>query len=103
ALADAAKHTGLGLRTNRPRVYVVAGLGGGTGSGTFLDLAYLARQRLARLGYEAPQVIGLLLLPPVDRSTPAAAQATGNAFAALTELAHYGRPDTTFAPASDAD
>src|SRR5205807_1147529 len=33
ALAVAGRQTGLGVRSNRPRVYVVAGLGGGTGGG----------------------------------------------------------------------
>ena len=46
-LAKADKATGLGLRTNRPRAYVVAGPGGGTGGGMFLDLAYLDPPRTA--------------------------------------------------------
>src|SRR5262249_44665955 len=51
ALTQADKQSNLGIRTNRPRVYVVAGLTGGTGSGMLLDMAYTARHRLRQLGY----------------------------------------------------
>src|SRR5262249_45947346 len=54
ALNTAARQTRLGLRSNRPRVYVVAGLGGGTGGGMFLDLAYNLRRQLKSLGYPRP-------------------------------------------------
>src|SRR5206468_8670136 len=51
ALSHADQKTKLGLRTNRPVVYVVANLGGGTGGGMFLDLAYMARAQLKQMGY----------------------------------------------------
>jgi serine/threonine protein kinase len=95
ALQAAACNTGLGLRTNRPRVYVLAGLAGGTGSGMFLDLAYTIRQRLKALGFEKPDVVGLLLAPPVDGHRTRT-MAVGNAYAALTELNYFGSPDTVF-------
>jgi serine/threonine protein kinase len=95
ALHLTEQRTGLRRRTNRPRVYVVAGTGGGTGGGMFLDVAYAVRAKLKRLGYEAPEVVGVLVVPSADASlTPP--QALGNTYAALTELNHYGRPDTTF-------
>ncbi len=96
ALEAAAKNTGLGKRTNWPRVYVVASLGGGTGGGMFLDVAYAVRNRLRQLGFSRPDVVGLFLLPAVDRAG-AGRQATANAFASLTELAHYSAPETVFA------
>jgi hypothetical protein len=37
--------TGLSRRTNRPRVYLVASLAGGTGGGMYLDMAYAVRAR----------------------------------------------------------
>src|SRR5439155_75916 len=46
ALMQAEGATKLGLRTNRPRAYIVAGLAGGTGSGMFIDLAYLVHHEL---------------------------------------------------------
>src|SRR5205823_4094543 len=78
------QRTGLQPRTNRPRVYVVAGLAGGTGGGMFLDVAYVVRARLRRMGYDSPDVVGVLMVPPADPSlTPALA--LGNCYAALTE------------------
>jgi serine/threonine protein kinase len=100
ALDPAALQTGtrfsrLGLRTNRPRVYVFAGLAGGTGGGMFLDTAYTLRALLRQMGYESPDVVGVLLVPPVDRSR-SRASALANSYAALAELNHYGRQDTVF-------
>ncbi|MDB5308063.1 MAG: hypothetical protein JWO38_2265 [Gemmataceae bacterium] len=109
-LAKAEQATGLGLRTNRPQVYVVAGLGGGTGGGMFLDLAYLVRQELRSVGYLRPEVVGLFLVPPADKTAPKNI-ALGNTYAALTELYHFQakrtKYQTTFdkaeAPVTDAD
>jgi hypothetical protein len=96
ALAATVNNTGLDARTNRPRVYVVAGLAGGTGSGMFLDAAYAARARLARMGY-APDVAGVLAVPADGPADPSDALGRANTYAALTELNHYSRPGTTFA------
>ncbi|MFO0811317.1 MAG: tubulin-like doman-containing protein [Gemmataceae bacterium] len=93
ALAEADRATGLGLRSNRPRVYVVASPAGGTGGGMFLDLAYLARHALLQLGYAKPEVVGVLLLPPADRGRPLA---LANTYAALTELAYFSTPGTRY-------
>jgi serine/threonine protein kinase len=101
ALATADRETRLGLRSNRPRVYIVAGLAGGTGSGMFLDLAYVTRQVLQRIGYAQPDVVGLLLLPAVERNT-ARTVAMGNVYAALTELNHFSAPETAFSAKYDA-
>ena len=87
-LAKADKVTGLGLRSNRPRAYVVAGLGGGTGGGMFLDLAYLVRHELRQVGYLKPEVVGLFFVPPADKAASRNA-ALGNAFASLAELYHF--------------
>jgi serine/threonine protein kinase len=95
ALAAAQTQTGLGLRSNRPRVYVVTSLGGGTGSGMYLDVAYTARRLLQQMGYRRPDVVGLFLLPAGGRGA-AAPRAVANAFAALTELHHFASPDVTF-------
>ncbi|MCE9563251.1 MAG: protein kinase [Planctomycetes bacterium] len=95
ALASTEKRTGLSHRTSRPVVYIATGLCGGTGSGMFLDMAYSVRSRLMRMGYSDPEVIGVLMLPTADTTTTPP-QALANTFAALTELNHYGRPDTTF-------
>jgi eukaryotic-like serine/threonine-protein kinase len=94
-LAAAAKETGLGMRTDHPHVYVITGLGGGTGSGMFLDLAYVVRHLLRRMGYERPETSAIFLLPAADRQ-PNRTLAMGNAYAALTELNHFSSPETIF-------
>ena len=109
-LLKAEETTGLGLRTNRPRAYVITGLGGGTGSGMFLDLAYLIRHELRAHGYARPDVVGMFLVPPADRRASRNA-ALGNTYAALSELHYFqsrrGQYQTTFdrseAPIIDSD
>jgi serine/threonine protein kinase len=95
ALTAAGRQTGLGLRTSRPRVYLVASLAGGTGSGMFLDLAYVTRALLRQMGHEQPDVVGLFLLPRVDRNRTRTLP-LGNACAALRELSHFASPGTCF-------
>src|SRR5262249_38477539 len=51
--------------------------------------------RLKRMGYDAPDIVGLFVLPPAD-ATLTPPQSLGNTYAALTELGHYARPDTVF-------
>jgi hypothetical protein len=99
ALATAERKTGLTLRTTRPRVYVVAGLGGGTGSGMFLDVAYAARHVLRQLGYGSAEVVGLLLLPQARGSDLPPPAALANTCAALTELNHFASGQEHFAAA----
>jgi hypothetical protein len=94
-LASVARLPGFGLRTLRPRVYVVTSLAGGTGSGIFLDLAYVLRKLLKAQGEDSPDLVGIFLLPAVDRS-PDQTLAMANTFAALTELNHFSAPETCF-------
>ncbi|MCI0702106.1 MAG: protein kinase [Planctomycetia bacterium] len=109
-LLEADKKTHLGLRTNRPRAYIIAGLAGGTGSGMFLDIAFLVRHELRQVGYMRPETVGVFFVPPVD-STRSRSVAVGNTFAALTELHHFqarkSRYQTVFdkseAPITDGD
>jgi serine/threonine protein kinase len=84
----AAKQTRLGLRTARPRVYVVASLAGGSGGGMFLDLAYVTRAALRDLGQADTEVVGVFLLPPAERGANNPLP-LGNACAALAELGHF--------------
>jgi hypothetical protein len=69
-------------------VYLVAALGGGTGSGMLIDLAYTVRGLLHKLGYGQAEVVGLLLLPGRGEGTPSLL-AQANGYAALAELCHY--------------
>jgi serine/threonine protein kinase len=94
-LAKVARLPGFGLRSVQPRVYVVTSLAGGTGSGMFLDVAYVLRKLLRAQGHDRPDILGLFLLPTVDRAG-GQSMAVANAFAALTELNHFSAPETTF-------
>ncbi|HEV3386440.1 MAG TPA: tubulin-like doman-containing protein, partial [Gemmata sp.] len=95
SLAQAEKYTSLGLRSNRPRAYILAGLTGGTGSGMFIDLAFLIRHELRQIGYLKPEVVGLLFVPPAEKTSSRNA-ALGNTFAALTELHHFQAKKTRY-------
>jgi serine/threonine protein kinase len=94
-LNSAASASQQGIRSNRPRVYLITGLAGGTGSGMFIDVAYTLRALLRQMGYETPEVVGLLLAPPVD-SSRTRLMPLGNTYAALTELNHFGSPGVVF-------
>jgi hypothetical protein len=93
ALSSAVHQTELGLRTNRVRVYILSSLAGGTGSGMFLDLAYSVRALLKQAGYQQPDVVGLFLLPNVDRNRTLT---LGNAYASLSELRYFAGQGTRF-------
>ncbi len=99
-LDNAEAQTQLTLRNNRPRIYIVAGLGGGTGGGMFIDVAYAVRQQLRMLGYSTPDVVGIFLLPP-HSGQGSRSVSLGNTFAALTELNHYSMPGVTYTACID--
>ncbi len=92
---DSAPECELGLRTNRPRVYVVASLTGNTGSGMFVDVAYLLRRLLNEQGHADAEVVGIFYLPRVRREAFVAGP-LANAHASLVELQHYCKPDAVF-------
>lgn len=72
--------------SNGVRIVVVAGLGGGTGSGIFLDMAALIKS--AGLGQVS--VDGIFVLPEVFRSVEKSmAKVQANGYAAIREINHY--------------
>lgn len=93
-LNKADRHTKLGLRTNRPRVYIACHLAGGTGSGMFIDAAYAVRHKLRQQGYLEPEIVGVFVIPHADRMSKGPGLA--NTYAALRELHHYSQPNTVF-------
>lgn len=101
ALASTSAMTRLEFATNRPRVYIVAGLGGGTGSGMLIDVAYAVRNRLKRLGYRNPDIIGVLMTPYLSQPSVNETLIQSNTYAALTELRYYSRLDVTHVTADN--
>ncbi len=84
----AEEQTGQTRRSDFPRVYIISALSGGTGSGMFIDLAYVVKQQLREMGYPRQDIIGMFLIPSVgDQGQADIPQA--NAFASLRELHHY--------------
>ncbi|MGF1580502.1 MAG: tubulin-like doman-containing protein [Gemmataceae bacterium] len=97
ALKLASHRTSLGIRSALPRVYVITSLGGGTGSGMFIDLGYVVQSILRRLGVPRPDVVGMFLLPSQNTSRQTqTTPAQPNSLAALTELQHFSHPENTF-------
>jgi len=90
ALAASAEKTGLRIRNEAPRVFIVASISGGTGSGTVLDVAYAVRLVLAGLGIANGGVYGILA-HSTGRRPEAKDLAVANAYACLTELNHLNR------------
>jgi len=90
-------------------VYIVASTCGGTGTGMFLDLAYIARKLVPETVPQAiPWVRGMLLMPSVFLGTgevPAAHhhQLYANAFGAMAELDFCMTPSETRPPVEYPD
>ncbi len=91
ALEAAQNQTRLGMRSNWPRVFVIAHLAGSTGSGMLWDMAYTVRAQLKVLGFYGAEVVGVLLLPPTD-DPEWTDLALANAYASLNELCYFHRP-----------
>jgi serine/threonine protein kinase len=101
ALYEAVSQTGLALRDNRPRVYILAAAGGGS-SGLLADMGYSLRRLLNQLRYADSEVIAFLFCgAPEDPATPKQEQA--NVYATLTELNHFMDPGVRFTAQYGAD
>ncbi|MDR0273231.1 MAG: tubulin-like doman-containing protein, partial [Clostridiales bacterium] len=78
---------------NKVNVIVVAGIAGGTGSGTFIDVAYLARSVLEGLAIPGRNIFGYIILPDVNLLNGGNADVLKrNGFAALKELDYWMSP-----------
>jgi hypothetical protein len=101
ALYQSVTETGLALRSDRPRVYVIASASGGSG-GLLPDLGFALRRLLQQLRYTDSEVTALLFCgAPDDPATPPHEQA--NVYATLTELNHFCDPDIPFTAQYGAD
>lgn len=70
-------------------VYIVSSLAGGTGSGTFLDLAFITRSFLDSLS----NITGVLVLPRVFKDLAGVALVKPNAYGALKEIERFFKMD----------
>jgi hypothetical protein len=101
SLYQSVSQTGLALRDNTPRIYIIAAAGGG-GSGLLVDLGYALRRLLQQLRHTEAEVTVLLMCgAPDDPATPKQEQA--NVYATLTELNHFSDPAIPFAAQYGAD
>lgn len=80
-------------KTGELDIHICAGLSGGTGSGTFLDVCYLVRRILKQIGKQEARVSGYFFLPDVNLSVPViqenpliSAYIKVNGYASLQEL-----------------
>lgn len=71
-----------------PRVTLISGVGGGTGSGAVPDLAYAIRSELKRCGLPHEHIQGMLL-HATPRSHAERDKSRANAYALLRELNHF--------------
>jgi hypothetical protein len=84
-------------RATGVRLFIVSSLCGGTGTGMFLDMAYLVRDVIEAGGGPRVKTFGLLFLPSAFqqlRTKPAWPAIHANGYAALQELNYY--MDTPF-------
>ena len=98
---QSVSQTGLALRDNKPRIYVIAAAGGGA-SGMLTDLGYAIRRLLDQLRHHDCKVnLFLSCGAPQDPASPKAELA--NIYATLTELNHFSDPSIAFAAQYGAD
>lgn len=83
-----AEHIGLPVRDHTPRVFVVASICGGTGSGMVLDVAHAVRKVLSEMNLSTDGLCGLLTYA-TDRKSSTRDLSVANAYACLSELGHY--------------
>lgn len=77
---------------SEPAVFITGSLTGGTGSGIFLDLAYLIRTIIPGI----KDLYSLLLLPPEPDVIQGKEVLYSNAFGALKALEHFNSADNTY-------
>ncbi len=95
ALEQSRERTNLDFQGHVPRVYVVAAVSGGAGSGMSIDVGYAVRAALDKMGAESAQIIGIFLYG--SGGDPRRCDlAKVNAYAWLTEYNHFHRPGGEF-------
>ena len=88
AIAATKEKTGLGFRSETPRIFIVSSISGGTGSGMVIDLAYAVRMVLEHL-HLSDQGICNILTHSTSNNPNGRDLAIANSCACLGELEHF--------------
>ena len=100
SVEQSTKETGLQFRGQAVRVYVVASISGGTGSGMSIDIGFAIKSLLEKLGIENATTTGVFL-HSTGRDSRFCDLAKVNAFSWLKEYHHFARPEG-FYPGDEA-
>lgn len=94
--------TGLRLRSKYPRVLILANMGGGTGSGMFIDMGYIVRRLLLESGAAKPDIQGMLIaaMGPPSRDDDLRRI---NHYALAQDLLNLMQPDAEFVVEYETD
>lgn len=84
AYSEVSSHTQKDSNNNKPAVFIVGSLTGGTGSGVFIDLAYMIKELIV----DIVEVYGLFLIPGRDHMGKDSILYC-NTLASLNALEHY--------------
>lgn len=95
SVAQSRDALGLPLAEGVCRVYLVASIAGGTGSGMVLDLGYAVRAALANLGIEKSEVVAILM-HSTSRDPRHGDLARVNTFSWLNEYQHFLFPGAAY-------
>jgi hypothetical protein len=93
---EAMAATGERLRTDEPKVCLVASMGGGVGSGMFIDLCYLVRMVLLESGMSSPDVEGYLLASHRSEKNAVGEQRRINSFALAQDILDYSQAEASY-------
>ncbi|MGF1582263.1 MAG: tubulin-like doman-containing protein [Gemmataceae bacterium] len=95
AIYQSVTETGLALRDETPRIYVLCSATGGS-SGMLVDLGYALQRQLGQMrAHDAPVTLFLMCGAPTDPASPPPELA--NVHATLTEINHFSDPSVPFA------
>jgi hypothetical protein len=94
-LQASRERTALDFQGPAPRVYVIAAISGGAGSGMSLDVGYAVRAALEKMGAVDAPVVGIFL-HATGRDPRHCDLAKVNSFAWLTEYNHFHRAGGAF-------
>ncbi|HEX4416040.1 MAG TPA: tubulin-like doman-containing protein [Lacipirellulaceae bacterium] len=95
SLATSSSTTGCEFRQNAVRVFVVASIAGGTGSGMSLDMGYAVRAILQKMGLAELELIGVML-HSTGRDAKHSELARVNAYSWLSEFNHFRQSDNPY-------